>query len=146
MVAELPKAIMIYRNFRDYLFLLLCLRSKVAGFIFIWVFVVFIFWSLNLSAEVLDGIFLYNYPNPFNSRKSTTAILIRKPSHLRDITIKIYDLFGRCVRQIENIADDVVIWDGKDDEGRYVAKGGYICVVTTSDGSISTFRKIGVIH
>jgi flagellar hook assembly protein FlgD len=41
-----------------------------------------------------------------------------------------------------------LVWDGTDDDGRKVAKGGYICVVKIYSGSAQVLvtRKIGVLH
>ncbi|MBN1824103.1 MAG: hypothetical protein JW803_07275 [Endomicrobiales bacterium] len=92
-----------------------------------------------------------NYPNPFDSRCENTIILYTL--HMdSDVKVDIYDLFGNLVKEYpaERQASGIrmVLWDGSNDSGQKVAKGGYICVVNVKSDSIlySTVRKIGVIH
>ena len=95
------------------------------------------------------GISLFNYPNPFDSRKTATRIIINSPAAIAAssaFSITIYDLFGLPVRSYGRVERDEVVWDGRDDDGRYVARGGYICVVSTAEGRVAALRKIGVIH
>jgi hypothetical protein len=95
------------------------------------------------------GISLFNYPNPFDSRITATRIIINRPGAIAAssaFSVTIYDLFGLPVRNYGRVERDEVVWDGRDDDGRYVSRGGYICVVSTAEGRIAALRKIGVIH
>ncbi|MDI6756500.1 MAG: FlgD immunoglobulin-like domain containing protein [Endomicrobiia bacterium] len=106
--------------------------------------------SVRLVAPAVSsriaGISLANYPNPFDSRVTTTRIVINKPLASSTVSVTIYDLFGVPVRTYGRVELSSVVWDGRDDEGRYVAKGGYICVVSTVEGRIAASTKIGVLH
>lgn len=92
-----------------------------------------------------------NYPNPFDSRSEATTISYLLPEEA-DVTVKIYDLFGVLVREFppsrEHSGVKFLHWDGTTDDGRKVAKGGYICVVEIAGQAarLLATRKIGVIH
>lgn len=99
----------------------------------------------NLSAE---GVTLVNFPNPFDSRKGATKIFILtdypKGSYFR---VKIFDVFGYPVKDCGYVeGGSSIVWDGRDESGRCVAKGGYLVVVFSDDGRISGVKKIGVVH
>lgn len=67
-----------------------------------------------------------NYPNPFNP---STTIQFRLP-YGTDVTIEIYDLNGRVVRQVlkreVSAGGHSISWDGKSDSGHIMATGIYI--------------------
>ena len=66
-----------------------------------------------------------NYPNPF-TRKTTITCELTKPA--KSLTVKIYTLTGRLIRQLKKEAPAGFIqlkWDGKDDDGNEVANGLY---------------------
>ena len=97
---------------------------------------------------------LTNYPNPFNSRIEETFISYRLPQDL-PVRIRIYDLFGFLVREFNlspgdmgaRLGENKVRWDGTDESGQKVAKGGYVCQVTVEgDQPARAVRKIGVVH
>jgi hypothetical protein len=66
-----------------------------------------------------------NYPNPFNN--STKIIFRVKRTHY--VKLFIYDQLGRLVRKIVNEkkppGEYVVLWDGKNETGKYVSNGIY---------------------
>ena len=68
-----------------------------------------------------------NYPNPFNA---ATRIKFTLPGRDR-ISLRIYDLTGREVRLLQNDSLEAgtysVIWDGRDNSGRAVGSGIYLC-------------------
>lgn len=92
-----------------------------------------------------------NYPNPFDSRNESTTILY-VVSGQSVVNIKIYDLLGILVRDYSVIDNtqgtNKIVWDGTNDSGQKVAKGGYICVLDISSeaGRTRAIRKIGVLH
>ncbi len=66
-----------------------------------------------------------NYPNPF-TRTTTITCELTKPA--KSLTVKIYTLTGRLIRQLKKEAPAGFIqlkWDGKDDDGNEVANGVY---------------------
>jgi hypothetical protein len=107
----------------------------------------------EIPKEVISAV--SNYPNPFDSRKENTIItyILNQDA---DVTITIYDLLGHLVRTIEcpkgteggKMFANSVTWDGKNDIGDEVARGGYICriVVKSNEGIKQAIRKIGVLH
>ena len=92
-----------------------------------------------------------NYPNPFDSRKRDTTIVYTLSANA-DMSIKIYDVYGRLVREIGygaggpggQAGTNEVKWDGTDAGGRKVSKGIYLAVLQS--GGAKTILKIGVIH
>ena len=67
-----------------------------------------------------------NYPNPFNPSTIIPFELI-KPSF---VSINVYDLLGRKVRELvnnyENMGKHSILWDGSNDLGLKVSSGVYI--------------------
>ena len=123
-------------------------------------------WSLSFIAVISCGVLfalgenpklidhLVNYPNPFDSRKEETFITYQIPQDL-PVRVRIYDLFGYQVKDFHFSAgepggragENQVQWDGTDQRGEKVTKGGYICQVTVEgDQAARGIRKIGVIH
>ncbi len=123
-------------------FLLLGLGFLMSGFLF----------ALNSNSGLIEA--LTNYPNPFNSRIEETFIRYQLPQDL-PVKIRIYDLFGFQVREFNlspgdtgaRAGENKIRWDGTDETGQKVAKGGYVCQVTVEgDRPVRVVRKIGVIH
>ena len=81
-----------------------------------------------------------NFPNPFNP---STNVLFNTWDN-KDISIKIYDLRGRMVRNlfsgIVGVGMHKMEWDGKDDFGRFVSAGIYIYRLKTD--SYYTSKKM----
>ena len=76
----------------------------------------------------LKSFILYqNYPNPFNPETTITYQLQKSEK----VNILIYDVLGKKVRDLENrkqtAGPHTVRWDGKDDNGRSLSSGIYIC-------------------
>ena len=100
-----------------------------------------------------------NMPNPFDSRKSglggQTAISYQLAQNA-NVTATLYDLFGYKVREWSIRPGDqggrqglnTLMWDGTNEAGQKVSKGGYIAqiVVETPTTVVTAARKIGVIH
>jgi flagellar hook assembly protein FlgD len=92
-----------------------------------------------------------NYPNPFDNRSQVTRVNLDLSEDC-ELSVSIYDLFGNVVRKFTvskgRKGSQEIIWDGTDDGGTKVAKGGYLLVVraTGDPGKIVAVRKIGVVH
>jgi len=68
-----------------------------------------------------------NYPNPFN----IATVIPYKIVHECNVILRIYDVNGKKVRTF-SLGDKKpgvysIIWDGRDDEGRIVSAGVYLC-------------------
>ncbi|MBC7185800.1 MAG: T9SS type A sorting domain-containing protein [Calditrichaeota bacterium] len=74
-------------------------------------------------------------PNPFLG----TALLSYYLPADEQVTLVVYDLLGRQVRTLvagEKVAGaHRVAWDGKDDQGRLLPSGQYLCVLRSKAGS-----------
>ncbi|NIR71235.1 MAG: T9SS type A sorting domain-containing protein [Phycisphaerae bacterium] len=92
--------------------------------------------------EVIPGAFVLeqNYPNPFNP---STTISYQLPK-AEKVSIIIYDLLGRQVRELVNENQEAgvhsVKWDGKNQAGQTVAAGVYIYKITA--GQVRQVRKM----
>jgi flagellar hook assembly protein FlgD len=81
-----------------------------------------------------------NYPNPFNP---STKIQFAVPNE-QNISLVIYNILGQRVRTlvqgVRPVGQYTVTWDGKDEAGRTVESGVYICRLET--GSIALVKKM----
>ena len=94
-------------------------------------------------------------PNPFDSRNQNTSIIYYLNSNA-ETTLKIFDLLGFMVKEYrfysgENGAKkgwNRISWNGENEVGRKVSKGGYICFLEVNDngGRSTAMYKIGVVH
>jgi len=79
---------------------------------------------------------LPNHPNPF---VSATAIEYELPQSGR-IALCVYDMLGRLVRVLVDAQQEPgrhrVVWDGRDQRGRQVANGVYLCCLEDRSGSL----------
>lgn len=94
-----------------------------------------------------------NYPNPFRAGIESTNISFLLNEAV-DVNMKIYSLFGGLVyeniwtkQEIETMIQQsgnmvTLQWDGKNNRGKVVGNGGYICYITA--GSEKFTRKIAV--
>ncbi len=66
-----------------------------------------------------------NYPNPFSEN---TYFWYRVLGEVERVEIKIYTLAGKLIRTISSLSNSqgLVFWDGKDQDGDFVANGVYI--------------------
>jgi M6 family metalloprotease-like protein len=84
-----------------------------------------------------------NYPNPFNPNTSIQFTVNSGQSPLH-ITLKIYNIRGQWVRTL--VDEDkpggnyAVLWDGRDEEGKFVSSGIYFYKLTA--GSSSEVKKM----
>lgn len=98
-----------------------------------------------------------NFPNPFNSRKEKTTLFYYLNQDT-GIETRIFDSMGHFVRKYNYTVgiigktvkgDCTMEWDGKNEQGEYVAKGGYFVVIEAPDSKgddKKVVRMIGVIH
>jgi hypothetical protein len=75
-----------------------------------------------------DYVLNQNYPNPFNP---STEISFTLPIS-KKITVKVFDMMGKEVRSLVSNEDYAkgahqLTWNGKDNNGKIVASGTYIC-------------------
>ena len=82
------------------------------------------------------------YPNPFSK---LTNIKFQAPSSKSQVTMSIYDVSGRLIRDFllptaYSIVPTVISWEGIDDFGRPVARGVYFIRLSCDDISIT--RKV----
>lgn len=82
--------------------------------------------ALHPSLEVVA------YPNPF-AEKTTLVFTLAKPS---GVTLEVYDFLGQQVRFLETAklaaGEQQVVWDGKNQAGKRVAAGSYLCKLTAN--------------
>ncbi|MFQ6042009.1 MAG: lamin tail domain-containing protein [Candidatus Poribacteria bacterium] len=80
-------------------------------------------------------------PNPFNPQITPTHIKYRAPTDTK-VTIKIFDSAGKLVKTLlekrEAGGEQTISWDGKDDSGKKVSVGLYICQIIAAGGKQKT--------
>ena len=102
--------------------------------------------STFIPVSVDDYAVPYSLPNPF---QTSCDIIIDVPPETQPL-IDIYAISGRLVRQFsaQEIQDNRVHWDGKDEQGREVGSGLYYVVVRGESEfgpSIVFFKRTGKI-
>ena len=78
----------------------------------------------------------FNYPNPFNPRKQSTNIVYRANTD-QEVKIKIYSEYGDLLYQTTANATEGVnefLYTGRDDNGKILYNGSYICRVEKAEG------------
>ncbi|MFH1008715.1 MAG: T9SS type A sorting domain-containing protein [Candidatus Latescibacterota bacterium] len=87
-----------------------------------------------------------NYPNPFNA---ATSIGLRIPFETTG-TLTIYDVLGQQVRKLINgdlaVGEQHLVWDGRDEAGRDVSSGVYLCRLTLDEGPWTDTQKMALIR
>jgi hypothetical protein len=83
-----------------------------------------------------------NRPNPFNPR---TEIVFAIPE-AGQVSLRVYDAAGRLVRTLLDAVlpagPGAVSWDGRDQAGRAVASGVYLCRLRTAAGESPPARRM----
>ena len=87
----------------------------------------------SLASRPADLTLEQNYPNPFNSE---TVIRYSLPE-AGMVTVRVYDIAGQPIRNLvvqhRPAGDYRAVWDGRDQAGRQVANGVYLCVLRTGE-------------
>jgi ligand-binding sensor domain-containing protein len=101
--------------------------------------------ALNTSSVEPEESFseLFIYPNPFILNGSDAVATIK--GLIEDTTIKIIDISGKSVRTFVTPGGKIATWDGKNDDGNYVASGIYIIVAYDEAADNVATSKIAVI-
>lgn len=85
-----------------------------------------------------------NYPNPFNPETRIEYSL----EHKGRVSVDIFDGLGRKIRTLESgvlgAGVHEAVWNGRDDSGRPVPSGVYVCRVRA--GAFATSRKMALIR
>jgi len=87
----------------------------------------------------MDMSLAQNYPNPFNGRTFIQFNL----GQGAEAAMTLYDVLGKVVRRwrIQGSAEQSIVWDGRDSQGREAPSGVYIYRLETSHGE-SLVRKM----
>jgi ligand-binding sensor domain-containing protein len=101
--------------------------------------------ALNTSSVEPEESFseLFVYPNPFVLDGSDAVATIK--GLIEDTIIKILDISGKSIRTFVTPGGKVATWDGKNDDGNYVASGVYIIVAYDGEADNVATSKIAVI-
>jgi hypothetical protein len=88
------------------------------------------------------------YPNPFRQN----ADFLYRLTHDADVRLGVFTLTGRRVRQLEASGvggDNVIRWDGNDEDGSPLANGTYLFKLEAErrgeDGSLESDEYVGKI-
>ena len=97
--------------------------------------------TITIIASELDVDRFYAAPNPFES----DATFGYEGSGVASVmSVEVYDLAGGLVwaEELANVTE--IVWDGTDEAGLLLANGGYIYVITATDGT-NTFNGKGTV-
>lgn len=91
-----------------------------------------------------------NYPNPFNPNTTICCTIPSASTTLcgegLNVRLDIYDLLGQRVRTLADGTLEpgrhAVTWDGKDESGRCVASGVYLCRLSADPGGFEHTRRM----
>ena len=100
-------------------------------------------YGIEEKPEVVCKISLRVSPNPL--AHSPIRFSYSLPNTLRPITLSIYDITGRRLKDFSciNPGSGVIIWDQRDDKGRRVREGIYFARLTS--GAYSAVEKLVII-
>ena len=97
--------------------------------------------TITVIASELDVVRFFASPNPFDS----TATFGYEGSGIASVmSVAVYDLAGKQVWSDEKANVTEIAWDGTDEGGAMLANGGYIYVITATDGT-NTFNGKGTV-
>lgn len=108
--------------------------------------------TVNYDLNVAEGISvseIYNYPNPMKSE--TDFVFSLSGSVIPGkVKIKVYTVSGRLIRTLEilpAIGTNQIKWDGKDNDGDYLANGTYLykLVIEESDFKETQIQKLVIL-
>lgn len=113
-------------------------------FFFLAFFIVYIdSCSLSLNSGIED---FYNYPNPFNSKETSTTYKVSiKSGKIINAKLEIYSTSGDLLDNKDltiNNSDKKIAtcqWAGLDKNGKYLPAGVYTAKITIKDNQDSTF-------
>jgi hypothetical protein len=97
--------------------------------------------TITIIASELDVERFYAAPNPFEDE----ATFGYEGSGIASVmSVVVYDLAGHIVwaEELANVTE--IVWDGTDEAGQMLANGGYIYVITATDGT-NTFNGKGTV-
>jgi hypothetical protein len=80
---------------------------------------------------------LYNYPNPMRD-KTSFIFSMNEADAQGNISIRIYTSSGRLIKRLNSVLQpglNTIEWDGKDDDGDFVANGTYLYKLVLEDGN-----------
>jgi len=97
--------------------------------------------TITIVAAALDVVRFFAAPSPFDDE---TTFAYEGSGVASFLSVTVYDLAGRIVwaEDLANVTE--VVWDGTDENGASLANGGYIYVITATDGT-NAFRGKGTV-
>ena len=83
------------------------------------------------------------YPNPFNLDKHSSVTI---DGLVKNSSIKILSVSGKLIKTIISPGGRLAFWDGKDENGNFVASGIYVLVAFDEEADKITTSKFAVIR
>jgi len=100
-----------------------------------------------LTTSAVTPVFSYGEitlsPNPFYIPGSNTLTI---DGLARSSSVKILSMSGKVVKEFRCPCGRIGFWDGKDEEGNYVATGIYLVVAYADNGNTTATGKLAVIR
>ncbi|NOX38156.1 MAG: type IX secretion system sortase PorU [Calditrichaeota bacterium] len=106
------------------------------------------FRTTRSTEMILDQV--ANYPNPFQEDTYFT-FQFQSPNGSAEVTIKIYTITGRLIREITDVAYpgfNKIYWDGRDEVGDVLANGVYLYKIIVDDGDnrLEKIEKLAIVR
>ena len=106
------------------------------------------FRTIRSTEMILDQV--ANYPNPFREDTYFT-FQFQSPGGSAEVTIKIYTITGRLIREITDLAHpgfNKIYWDGRDEAGDILANGVYLYKIIVDDGEnrLEKIEKLAIVR
>jgi len=109
-------------------------------------------YEIEVSEDDMVGVVLVtgligNYPNPFNPMTVIQFSIgnVGNVKNVENVKIEVFNLRGQKVRTLVNeefqAGEYSVVWDGRDENGRFVSSGVYFSVMRTG-GDQSVIRMV----
>jgi ligand-binding sensor domain-containing protein len=98
--------------------------------------------SIQASHDLPEAVrIIGNYPNPFNPKTAIEFVIPRETY----VILTLYSLTGQKVRELVSTrlsaGSHTVIWDGKDETGKFVSTGVYLSRLT-ADGHVTNGKML----
>ena len=118
----------------------------------IFVFAAAVLWAGGARAADADDFRFHSYPNPFVAGYTAAKFVYTLPS-AATISLYIYDAEGPLVRTLATTAarsrgfhDNDERWDGRDENGEFVAPGPYVAVLEVrTQGEVYRVSRVVIV-
>ncbi len=92
------------------------------------------FFKTTTNVSISHQLSVSAYPNPFNSTVQINVIL---PDETEDVSVTIYDINGKMIKDLTSTTGKTFLWNGTDQRGEECPSGAYLYKVICGDESVT---------